>query len=129
MIHGNKKGQAGLIIFVLILVLVIGVGTGFYFYQRQQPRKSVENFLDSMKNMDFHAMDSVIQRSDLTALDKADIREAAYTDFFSEINKKMTYKINRNRINIQNGKASVTAHLTYIDGTNVYKATLTEFIG
>ena len=55
MTKGNKKGHAGLIIFILILVLVIGGGTGFYFYQRQQPRKAVENFLDSMKKMDFRA--------------------------------------------------------------------------
>ena len=46
MTKSNKKGHAGLIIFILILVLVIGGGTGFYFYQRQQPRKAVENFLD-----------------------------------------------------------------------------------
>ena len=128
MTKGNKKGHAGLIIFILILILAIGGGTGFYFYQRQQPRKAVENFLDSMKKMDFNTMESMIQSSDLTALDNADIRDAAYTDFFSEINKKMTYKITRNRFDIQNGTASVTAHITYIDGTNIYKATITEFL-
>ena len=116
MTKGNKKGHAGLIIFILILVLVIGGGTGFYFYQRQQPRKAVENFLDSMKKMDFNAMESMIQSSDLTALDNADIRDAAYTDFFSEINKKMTYKITRNRFDIQNGTASVTAHICSLFG-------------
>ena len=63
MTKGNKKGHAGLIIFILILVLVIGGGTGFYFYQRQQPRKAVENFLDSMKKMDFNTMESMIQSS------------------------------------------------------------------
>lgn len=124
----NKKGHAGLIIFILILVLAIGGGAGFYFYQRQQPRKAVEQFLDSMKNMDFDTMESMIQSSDLSALDNADIRNAAYTDFFSEINKKMTYKITKNRFDIQNGTASVTAHITYIDGTNIYKATITEFL-
>ena len=64
-----------------------------------------------MKKMDFNAMESMIQSSDLTALDNADIRDAAYTDFFSEINKKMTYKITRNRFDIQSGTASVTAHM------------------
>lgn len=128
MTKGNKKGHAGLIIFILILILAIGGGTGFYFYQRQQPRKAVEHFLDSMKKMDFDTMESLIQSSDLTALDNADIRDAAYTDFFSEINKKMTYKITKNRFDIQNGTASVTAHITYIDGTNIYKATITEFL-
>lgn len=73
-------------------------------------------------------MESMIQSSDLTALDNADIRDAAYTDFFSAINKKMTYKITKNRFDIQNGTASVTAHITYIDGTNIYKATITEFL-
>ena len=124
----NKKGHAGLIIFILILVLAIGGGAGFYFYQRQEPRKAVEQFLDSMQNMDFTTMESMIQSSDLSALDNADIRNAAYTDFFSEINKKMTYKITKNRFDIQNGTASVTAHITYIDGTNIYKATITEFL-
>ena len=124
----NKKGHAGLIIFILILVLAIGGGTGFYFYQRQQPRKAVEQFLDSMQKMDFTTMESMIQSSDLSALDNADIRNAAYADFFSEINKKMTYKITKNRFDIQNGTASVTAHITYIDGTNIYKATITEFL-
>ena len=124
----NKKGHAGLIIFILILVLAIGGGAGFYFYQRQQPRKAVEQFLDSMQNMDFTTMESMIQSSDLSALDNADIRNTAYTDFFSEINKKMTYKITKNRFDIQNGTASVTAHITYIDGTNIYKATITEFL-
>ena len=128
MTTSNKKGHAGLIIFILILILAIGGGTGFYFYQRQQPRKAVEHFLDSMKKMDFDTMESLIQSSDLTALDNADIRDAAYTDFFSEINKKMTYKITKNRFDIQNGTASVTAHITYIDGTNIYKATITEFL-
>ena len=124
----NKKGHAGLIIFILILVLAIGGGAGFYFYQRQQPRKAVEQFLDSMQNMDFTTMESMIQSSDLSALDNADIRNTAYTDFFSAINKKMTYKITKNRFDIQNGTASVTAHITYIDGTNIYKATITEFL-
>ena len=124
----NKKGHAGLIIFILILVLAIGGGAGFYFYQRQQPRKAVEQFLDSMQNMDFTTMESMIQSSDLSALDNADIRNTAYTDFFSEINKKMTYKITKNRFDIQNGTASVTAHITYIDGTNIYKTTITEFL-
>ena len=128
MAEKTKKGHAGLIIFILILVLAIGGGTGFYFYQRQQPRKAVEQFLDSMKNMDFTTMESMIQSSDLSSLDNADIRNAAYTDFFSEINKKMTYKITKKRFDIQNGTASITAHITYIDGTDIYKATITEFL-
>ena len=73
-------------------------------------------------------MESLLQSSDLSALDNADIRNAAYTDFFTAINQKMTYKITGNRFDIQNGTASVTAHITYVDGTNIYKETITEFL-
>ena len=124
----NKKGHAGLIIFIIVLILAIGGGAGFYFYQRQQPQKAAEKFLDSMKNMDFSTMESMLQSSDLSALDNADIRNAAYTDFFTAINQKMTYKITKNRFDIQNGTASITAHITYVDGTDIYKATITEFL-
>ena len=42
-----------------------------------------------MKKMDFDTMESLIQSSDLTALDNADIRDAAYTDFLlKRYNKK-----------------------------------------
>ena len=81
-----------------------------------------------MQKMDFTTMESLLQSSDLSALDNADIRNAAYTDFFTAINQKMTYKITGNRFDIQNGTASVTAHITYVDGTNIYKETITEFL-
>lgn len=73
-------------------------------------------------------MESMLQSSDLSALDNADIRNAAYTDFFTAINKKMTYKITGNRFRLQDGTASVTAHIKYIDGTSIYKETITEFL-
>ena len=112
----------------MILVLAVAGGTAFYLYQRQQPKKTAEQFLDSMQKMDFTTMESLLQSSDLSALDNADIRNAAYTDFFTAINQKMTYKITGNRFDIQNGTASVTAHITYVDGTNIYKETITEFL-
>ena len=122
----NKKSHAGLIVILVILVLAVAGGTAFYLYQRQQPKKTAEQFLDSMQKMDFTTMESLLQSSDLSALDNADIRNAAYTDFFTAINQKMTYKITGNRFDIQNGTASVTAHITYVDGTNIYKETITE---
>ena len=62
MTKGNKKGHAGLIIFILILILAIGGGTGFYFYQRQQPRKAVEHFLVlTPKNMVLQVLMTVSQ--------------------------------------------------------------------
>lgn len=92
MSKNTKKSHIGLIIFIIILVLAIAGGAGFYFYQRQQPKKAAEKFLSSMQKMDFNTMESMLQSSDLSALDNADIRNAAYTDFFTAINKKMTYK-------------------------------------
>ena len=124
----NKKSHAGLIVILVILVLAVAGGTAFYLYQRQQPKKTAEQFLDSMQKMDFTTMESLLQSSDLSALDNADIRNAAYTDFFTAINQKMTYKITGNRFDIQNGTASVTAHITYVDGTNIYKETITDFL-
>lgn len=124
----NKKSHAGLIVILVILVLAVAGGTAFYLYQRQQPKKTAEQFLDSMQKMDFTTMESLLQSSDLSALNNADIRNAAYTDFFTAINQKMTYKITGNRFDIQNGTASVTAHITYVDGTNIYKETITEFL-
>lgn len=124
----NKKSHAGLIVILVILVLAVAGGTAFYLYQRQQPKKTAEQFLDSMQKMDFTTMESLLQSSDLSALDNADIHNAAYTDFFTAINQKMTYKITGNRFDIQNGTASVTAHITYVDGTNIYKETITEFL-
>ena len=81
-----------------------------------------------MQKMDFNTMESMLQSSDLSALDNADIRNAAYTDFFTAINKKMTYKITGNRFRLQDGTASITAHIKYIDGTSIYKETITEFL-
>lgn len=124
----SKKRPIGLILFIIILILAVGGCSGFYLYQKQQPKKAAEQFLDSMKTMDFATMESMLQSSDLSALDNADIRNAAYTGFFTAINQKMTYKITKNRFDIQNGTASVTAHITYVDGTDIYKATITEFL-
>lgn len=45
MTKGNKKGHAGLIIFILILVLVIGGGTGFYFYHDSSHARQLKIFL------------------------------------------------------------------------------------
>lgn len=128
MSKNTKKSHIGLIIFIIILVLAIAGGAGFYFYQRQQPKKAAEKFLSSMQKMDFNTMESMLQSSDLSALDNADIRNAAYTDFFTAINKKMTYKITGNRFRLQDGTASITAHIKYIDGTSIYKETITEFL-
>ena len=77
--------------------------------------------------MNFTTMENLLQSHDLSALDDADIRDSAYTDFFTTVNKKMTYKITKNKFDIQNGTARITVHMKYIDGTNIYAATIQEY--
>ena len=43
-------------------------------------------------------MENLLQSHDLSALDDADIRDSAYTDFFTTVNKKMTYKITKTNL-------------------------------
>ena len=64
----------------------------------------------------------------MSALDEADIREEAYRQFFQEINQKMTYSIEKNNFSIQNGTAVITVKLKYIDGSDIYMETITEFL-
>lgn len=40
----------------------------------------------------------------------------------------MSYKITKTSFHIQNGTASVTAHIRYLDGADIYKETITEFL-
>lgn len=124
-----RKSKKPLVILLIILIIaLIGGGTAFYLYQRKQPEQAVENFLASVQKMDFTSMENMLQSGDLSALDNADIRTSAYSDFFKTVNKKMTYKITRNKFDIQNGTAQVTAHIKYIDGSNIYKEASSEFI-
>lgn len=124
----KKKGRTGFILLLAIIILAIGGAGGYYFWARLQPEKTVETFLADMQKMDFDGMSTQLQSNDLSALDDADIRDDAYTEFFQGINQKMTYKIRKNVFNIQNGTASITVRIRYIDGSDIYKETITEFL-
>lgn len=124
----KKKSKKPLIICLIILLIAAAAGgIAWYLNERHKPAEATENFLTGMQNMDFTTMENLLQSHDLSALDDADIRDSAYTDFFTTINKKMTYKITKNKFDIQNGTAQVTVHLKYIDGTNIYAATIQEY--
>ena len=114
----KKKKKKGLIIFLVILILVIAGGTSFYFMQRQKPISATKNFLEDMRVMNFDGMKTLLQSSDMSALDNADITSDAYSSFFKKINEKMSYKITKTSFHIQNGTASVTARINYIDGAD-----------
>lgn len=124
----KKKKKGSLILFLLILVLAVAGAAIYYFMARRQPQEAVEAFLSNMQKMDFEGMSAQLQSSDLSALDHADIRDDSYAEFFRGINQKMTYKISKNKFNIQNGTANITVHIKYIDGSDIYKETITEFL-
>lgn len=124
----KKKSKKPLVIcLVILLIAAVAGGIAWYMVQRHKPVETTEEFLTGMQNMDFTTMENLLQSHDLSALDDADIRNSAYTDFFTTVNKKMTYKITKNKFDIQNGTAKVTVHMKYIDGTNIYAATIQEY--
>lgn len=124
----KRKSKKPLIIcLVILLIAAVAGGVAWYLNERHKPVEATEKFLTGMQNMDFTTMENLLQSHDLSALDDADIRDSAYTDFFTTINKKMTYKITKNKFDIQNGTAKVTVHMKYIDGTNIYAATIQEY--
>lgn len=126
--QGAKKKHTGFIIILIIVIAVAACAAAYYFIQRQKPAKTVEQFLTNVQEMNFNGMESLLQNTDLGLLDEADIRDETYFAFFQEINKKMTFKITKNRFHIQNGTAQITAQISYIDGSDIYKETITEFL-
>ena len=124
----HRKRPVGLILFLLVLILALAGGAAYYLYQRRQPEEALKSYLQKIQEMDFEGMAGLLQSSDLTALDEADLRDAAYTDFFKMINEKMTYEITGNQFSIQDGPAQVTARIQYIDGSDIYKEAITEFL-
>ena len=124
----KKKGKAGRILLLLVIVLAIAAGAGYYFYQRSLPAKELDKYLTGIRNLDFNTMADMLQSKDLSALDDADVRNASYEGFFKSINAKMTWKITRTRFSFQDGTAEVTARIRYIDGSDIYRETVTEFL-
>lgn len=124
----KKKGKIGRVLILLALILVIGAGVGYYFYERSQPAKELETYLTAIQSLDLNAMQSHLQSADLSALDNADVTNAAYESFFKSINAKMTWSITKTSFSFQNGTADVTARIRYIDGSDIYRETVTEFL-
>ena len=124
----KQRKKKGLLIFLLVVILAAAGCAGYYFYQRQQPVNTVKAFLDDVKAMDFEGMAELLQNGDITVLDEADITNAAYTAFFTSVNQKMDYDIAETDFDILNGTANITAHIRYIDGSDIYRDTITEFL-
>lgn len=124
----KKRKKKGLIIFLVILILAAAGAAGCYFWERQQPVETVKTFLTDVQKMNFDGMKAQLQSNDLAALDNADITNEAYKTFFQNVNQKMTFSIKKTEFNIINETASITAKIKYIDGSDIYKETITEFL-
>lgn len=124
----KRKKKKGLIITLVILFLAVAGALGYYFWERQQPIHALETFLTNVQKMDFQGMEAGLQSNDLSALDHADITTAAYQSFFQMVNQKMTFEIKKTEFNIMDETANITARIRYIDGSDIYKETITEFL-
>lgn len=124
----KKKKKTGLIIFLVIFILAAATGTGFYLMERQKPISATKDFLENVRTMNFDGISALLQDENVDLLDEADITSEAYSSFFKKINEKMSFKITGTSFHIQNRTASVTAHIRYIDGSDIYKETITEFL-
>ena len=76
----HRKRPVGLILFSACSISTSAAA--YYLYQRRQPEEALKSYLQKIQEMDFEGMAGLLQSSDLTALDEADLRDAAYTDFF-----------------------------------------------
>lgn len=124
----KKRKKTGLIIFLAVLILVAAGGVGYYFMERQKPINTVKTFLGDIQKLNFDGMKSQLQSNDMSALDNADITNNAYTAFFQNVNQKMTFEIKKTSFSLANGTANITAKIRYIDGSDIYKETITEFL-
>lgn len=126
-----KKKKTKLKILLFLLILVLGAGGSFayyYFSERSHAEKTVEQFLSGVQKIDFSLMEKHLQSQDLSILDEADLRNAAYLDFFRELTQQMSFKISGNRFNLSNQTAKVTAHIKYVDGSTIYQEAIREFL-
>ena len=127
----GKKKKTKLRLLLLLLILILGAGGGFayyYFSERSHAEKSVEQFLAGVQKMDFSLMEKHLQSQDLSALDAVDLRNTIYMDFFQELNQQMSFEISENKFNLSGQTAKVTAHIKYVDGSEIYQAAISEFL-
>ena len=111
-----------------VLLIVVGGFSFYYMHSRQEPVDTVKKFLGSIQILDFDTMTNLLQDQDLSNLNGADIMNPSYQDFFREINARMAYSIRKVQYSMRKGTAKVTAHIRYIDGTEIYTSVVSEFL-
>ena len=123
--------KPGKIILPVICLLIIGAAAlaiHLYLKAKDAPQTVVKEFLECAKELDFEGMDARLQSHDLTAFDRADVRNEAYRDYFLEVNKKMTCTISGTSVDLAGETAQVTAHVKYLDNTGVYREALSDLL-
>ena len=115
-------------IFLLVVILAAAGCAGYYFYQRQQPVNTVKAFLDDVKAMDFEGMAELLQNGDYHCAGRGGYHQCGIHRIFHQCDQKMDYDIAGTDFDILNGTANITAHIRYIDGSDIYRDTITEFL-
>ena len=126
-----RRRIAPMIILPLVILVILAAIASvclWYLSQRSQVKESLEDYLGYVKEMDFDRMESMIQSNDFSALENADITNEVFHDFFRTLNQDMTYTVNRIKLDISNNTARGVGHIRYVDGTEIYKETISEFL-
>ena len=124
----SSKTSSNLSILGIVLMAIVLVILLLYFHERKKPVAVTERFLESVQTMDFDTMRSLIKDGDLSALEDADLFSESYQEFFENVNSRMTFEIQKNEFRMNAGKARVTAHIRYVDGTSIYQSVIGDFM-
>lgn len=116
-------------VYAVTLLGVFAICFLFYFlHLRQEPANATKAFLSSIQSLDFDQMQSLLVNQDLGALEDADLSNAIYHDFFTDVNEHMTFDISRIDFGLGRSDAKVTARIHHVDGTELYEKVLNDFL-
>ena len=113
---------------LLALIAAAAAAVSLIMKDRNKPAEKVEEFLGYVRDLDFEGMQTCLKSGDISALEGTDLTDETYDGFFRDMSEQLTYDIVRVRIHHQDGTAQVTAHITYVDASQIYKQTVSEFL-
>ena len=115
---------------LIILLLIGAIAGGLFLYTRElnNPQEIVKRFVAAAGNLDFDKLEGMTQSQDMSVLEGADVTSPLFRDFFLDCNKKLSCEIAGANMNVNQGTAQITAHLRFLDNTNVYRAALSELL-
>ena len=112
----------------LVIAMIVVSNWVTLLREKKKPVDAAKEYLACMKAMNFDGMQSLLVSEDLSALENTDLSNPVYRSFFREINAKMTYQIKESEIDLSQGTARVNTEITYVDGTEIYKETVSDFV-